>query len=159
MSTNEKSYKTGHPVLGIVLGILGIIAALLLCIFAGVIGGVIAGVLGLAAILIGLNARKYGKGIGAIITGVLAIVLAISLTVGAIDFYKEVQRRAAETGKAPLLTKYLSKPELGFFGLISSVPTDEASLQDLTNELDALTKTTLNDAETAAPAATDAPAQ
>ena len=41
MSTNEKSYKTGHPVLGIVLGILGIIAALLLCIFAGVIGGVI----------------------------------------------------------------------------------------------------------------------
>ena len=53
--------KTGHPVLGIVLGILGIIAALLLCLFTGVIGGAVAGILGLAAVPIGMTARKGGR--------------------------------------------------------------------------------------------------
>ena len=50
--------------MGIVLGILGIIAALLLCLFTGVIGGAVAGILGLAAVLIGMAARKGGRGIG-----------------------------------------------------------------------------------------------
>ena len=62
MSNYEQ--KSGHPVLGIILGILGIIAALFLCLLTGVIGGAIAGILGLAAVLTGMAARKGGKGIG-----------------------------------------------------------------------------------------------
>ena len=89
MSNYEQ--KSGHPVLGIILGILGIVAALFLCLLTGVIGGVIAGILGLAAVLTGMAARKGGKGIGAIVAGALAIILAVVLTVGSVRTFQQIQ--------------------------------------------------------------------
>lgn len=161
MSTNESSYKSGHPVLALVLGIIGIIAALLLCLLSGIIGGAIAGAFGLAALLIGISSRKYGKGMGGIVTGVIAILLAVSLTTASVNVYRELQKKAEATGVAPLMSKYLNKPELGIVGLIINIPTDEGSLDDLSKELDALSKlesSSIPEA-TAAPAPAEAPAQ
>ena len=167
MSTNENSYKSGHPVLAIVLGIIGIVAALLLCLLAGIIGGAIAGAFGLAALLIGISSRKYGKGMGGIVTGVIAILLAVALTSASVNVYRDLQKKAEATGIAPLMSKYLNKPELGIVGLILNIPKDEASLDDLSKELDALNKLESSNtpdataapapAETAAP--TEAPAK
>ena len=67
MSIYEKNYKSGHPVAGIILGVLGIAAALFLCLLTGVIGGAVAGILGVLALVLGFKARSGGRGIGAII--------------------------------------------------------------------------------------------
>ena len=137
MSTYEK--KSGHPVLGLILGILGIVVALLLCLISGVIGGAVAGVLGLAALLIGILGKKGGgKGIGAIIAGVLAVLLAVVMTISTVDAMKQWKQKAEQTGEAPLLVKYLDKPELGLLGIIVNMPKDEGSVQDLMDELEKL---------------------
>ena len=57
----EPKVKTGHPVLGILLGLLGIGAALLLTFVTGVIGGGIALLFGVLAVVLGVKARKGGK--------------------------------------------------------------------------------------------------
>ena len=77
--------KKGHPVLGIVLGILGLAAALLLPFLTGVIGGAIGVILGAAGLLLGLSSRRGGKGMGAVVFGALAIVLSLTMTVSSIS--------------------------------------------------------------------------
>ena len=150
--------KTGHPVLGIVLGILGIIAALLLCLFTGVIGGAVAGILGLAAVLIGMAARKGGRGIGAIVAGALAIILAVVLTVGSVQTFRKIQDEASKyIDEAPLVVKCLDKPYLGLVGMIINLPKDEGTIQELTDQFNLLKEKTEGKADTAAaPAETTA---
>ena len=127
--------KQGHPVLGIILGILGILAAIFLCLFTGIIGGAIAGILGLAAFLIGLNARKYNKGFGAIFTGALALVLAVVFTIVSINTFKEIRNEASRYAeKAPLVVKCLDNPYLGIIGMIIKLPKDEGSAQELLDQ-------------------------
>ncbi len=160
MSDYNYEQKTGHPVLGIVLGILGILCALLLTIVAGLIAGIIAGVLGLIAVLLGAAARKSGRGMGAIITGILAVALAVVMTVSVITVFREVQTKAEKyQAEAPLVVKCLNKPELALLGMILSMPKDEGSIQDLTeqfNRLKELDPETFQD-RTAAPETTKAP--
>ena len=152
MSNYEQ--KSGHPVLGIILGILGIIAALFLCLLTGVIGGAIAGILGLAAVLTGMAARKGGKGIGAIVAGALAIILAVVLTVGSVRTFEQIQKEASQYAEeAPLVVKCLDKPYLGMIGMIINLPKDEASVQELTDQFNLLKdKLDGNSVATAAPA-------
>lgn len=155
--TYTKQY--GHPVLGIVLGILGIIAALLLCVVSGVVGGAIAGVLGLAALLTGLNARKGGKGVGAIVLGILAVVLAISLTVGTVNLFRGVRKEAARYAEeAPLVVRSLEKPEFGFVGMFLNLPNDEGTLDELTRQFNLVKDKVSSGAVPAATAAPEAPA-
>ena len=158
MSTNEKSYKSGHPVLAIVLGIVGIVAALL-SIFTGIIGGAIGGAFGLAALLIGISSRKYGKGLGGIVTGVIALLLAVTITSAAIGFYKGMQESAAKHKDiAPLVNNYLDQPELGLVGMFIDVSKNHESLDQLSKEIDALSKLSETSDAPSTPAATDAPA-
>ena len=125
----------GHPVLGVVLGILGIAAALALCLFTGIIGGIIAGALGLSAFLLGVTARKSNKGYGAIAAGALALVLAILLTVGSVRTFTEIQQEASNyADEAPLFVRSLSKPYLGIVGMIFSMPKDEGTVQELVDQ-------------------------
>ena len=71
MSTVNGNNKIGHPVAGIVLGILGIAIALLMTLLFGVIAGAVAGVLGIVAALLGYSAHKRGnRGVGAIVAGI-----------------------------------------------------------------------------------------
>ena len=133
MSNYEK--KSGHPVLGLILGILGILAALLFCFLAGVIGGAIAGILGLAAVLTGFAARKGGRGIAAIVVGFLAIILAVVMTVGSVNTYQNIRNEAAKyADEAPLVVKSLDKPYLGIVGMIINLPKDEGSAQEMIDQ-------------------------
>ncbi len=127
---SRDGYKTGHPVLGIVLGILGIVIALLLILLTGVIGGGVACLLGLAAVLIGVFAVKGGRrggGIASTVIGVLAIVLAVTLTFSAFAVFNEAKKEAQGNPNTPLLARYLDKPGLGFLGILTSIPDGEAT--------------------------------
>ena len=136
--------KKGHPVLGIVLGILGIAAALILCLLAGWIGGAVALVFGVIALLLGIFAVKGGKkggGIGSIVCGVLAIVLAIVMTFTTIGALTEM-KKFATAEETPLMAKYLDNPNLGFLGVVLNIGNDlegkdETARDDLANKLKA----------------------
>ena len=139
----SNSTGNGHPILGVVLGIFGILAALLLTLTTGIVGGGIAIILGLIAVLLGLKARKLGgKGIGAIIVGAIAVILAISMTVSSISAMKAMKTEAAK--KNLDIAKYIDKPYLGLMGVIMSLPKDEATLNELMEQLNSLSETETN---------------
>ncbi len=136
---NDQKAKTGHPVLGILLGILGICAALLLTFLTGIVGGSLAFLLGLAALLLGMKARNgKGRGIGAIAAGALAVVLAVLLTAGSVSSFRTLYTEAVTTNMAPLVARYLDKPYLGLAGMLLNAPAEEADAREMIRQLDAL---------------------
>lgn len=157
--SNYEGKQGGHPVLGIVLGILGILAAIFLCLFTGIIGGAIAGILGLAAFLIGLSARKYSKGFGAIFTGAVALILAVVFTIVSVNTFKEIRNEASKySEKAPLVVKSLDNPYLGIIGMIIKLPKDEGSAQELLDQFHYIEDEMKKEKNTTT-AATEAPAE
>jgi len=136
--------KKGHPVLGIILGAIGIIIAVTLCLLTGVIGGAVALILGLIALLLGISAVKGGKkggGIGSIVVGAIAILLAVIMTFTTVVLFKEMQRRANETPQTPLMAKYLNDPYTGFVGMVLNMSKDnlnDAKAEELKAEMDYL---------------------
>ena len=89
--TTEFSPKT-HTVLAVVLGILGILIGFLLTFVGGVVAGALALILGVAALLIGVKDYKATKkGMGSIIVGVLAILVAIVMTVTSTAIFSALQ--------------------------------------------------------------------
>ena len=154
--------KGGHPILAVVLGVIGIIIALLLTMFFGVIAGGAALLLGVIAILLGFSARKKsGQGLGGIIAGALAAVLAIVMTVSSINAFGAIKKEAAKYNDvAPLVVKSLDNTYLGILGMFVNMPQDEGTLQELVDQYKVLDEIINkgNDSGAAAPAATDAPA-
>ncbi len=140
MRNPEKTYKAEHPVAGVILGILGIGAALVLCLLAGVIGGAIAVILGVLALLLGFQARKSGKGLGAILTGVVALVMAVVMTFSSIGIMGVIREKAEASGVAPLIAKYSDKPCLGLMGFVLSAANHQEDLEALNKEMSALTE-------------------
>ena len=128
--------KRGHPVLAIVLGILGILIAFFLTLIGGVIAGAVALILGVVALLLGISGRKAGgSGLGGIIIGALAIILAVAMTFGTISTFTEIQKQAEKyADEAPLVVKSLKSPYLGMVGMMVNVPKDEGSLDELTKQ-------------------------
>ena len=121
MSNVNVNTKVGHPVVGILLGIAGIAVALLMTLLFGVIAGVVSGVLGIGAVLLGYFARKKGtRGMGAIVTGTLAIVLAISMTFASAGILKTMKDVAVQSGVAPTFAKYMEDPYLGIAGMAAN---------------------------------------
>lgn len=136
---NEAIYKSGHPVLGLVLGILGILIGLFLCLVAGIVTGAVAFLLGVLAIILGIGAKKnQNGGVGAIIVGVLAIVVSIASTLFITGTFQMLREKAVETQTAPLVEKYLDKPYLGIMGVAMNMPKDEAGIQELVDQLNKL---------------------
>ena len=130
--------KKGHPLLGLILGFLGITSALLLAIYTGVIGGGIALILGLAAVIIGARAGRCGRGIPPIIAGVLSIMLGGVMSVISVSAVEILHKRAVETGQAPLVAEYAENPFFGIMGVVLKIPKDEAVVQELMNQIDAM---------------------
>ena len=99
---------------------------------------------GLIAILLGVLARsKGGKGVGAIVTGILAVVLAVVMTSTSIGLVKTLQDIAKDHADvAPHVSKYIGEanPNMGFVGVVFNIPQDEASLQEILDELNELNK-------------------
>ena len=156
MSNYNYEKKSGHPVLGIVLAILGVLIALFFALFAGIAGGAVAGVLGLIAVLLGISARG-GKGITSIVLGAIAIILAVSLTIGSVALLNKARETAASNPETPLLAKYLDNPNMGLIGIVLNIAKDggdTTNLDALKKELDIVN----SGISGTAPAATEAPA-
>ena len=130
--------KTGHPILGVILGLLGIAAAVLLAFITGVIGGGLAAILGLAALLLGIQALKGGRGIPAMLAGIVAIALAVIMTYSAIASVNLIKEKALQNEATPLVAKYADKPYLGVLGIIMNMPKDEGSIQELVDQINLL---------------------
>ena len=134
----SNSTRTGHPVLGIILGIVGILAALVLVIFTGIIGGGIALSLGLAAIIVGISSKKNcGKGICAVFFGVIAVLISVVFTLGTIFLIKGLQQKAVYSGSE--LSKYMNRPYLGLMGIANDIP-DSKNFNEVLNQLLELSK-------------------
>lgn len=132
----KNEHKKGHPVLGVVLGIMGMLAGAL-GFLTGIIGGGIALLIGVTALILGIMAGK--RGAVAIIAGLLAIVVAVGGTMGGIGMVEQLREKAEKSGQAPLIAKYAGeKPYLGVLGLAMSIPEGEGDLQAMVNEINAL---------------------
>ncbi len=138
--------KTGHPVAGIVLGILGILFGLMLPLLCGLIGGGLGLLLGIGAVLLGVFAANCGKKTAAIVLGAIAILVSIGMCVMSVNLMKELKVKAEQSGVAPTFTQYANNPYMGLIGIIAGMPQDEANLNKVMEEFDQLNK--LNDAET-----------
>ena len=138
MSTYENKNKIGHPVLGIVLAVLGIGIAVLFTLLFGIIAGAAAAILGIVGILLGVGARKGGRGIGAIVTGSVAILAAVVMMFTTVSAMNLMHKAALETGKAPVFAECFESPYLGLSSVIYKVAGDEAKTKALMDEMEAL---------------------
>lgn len=124
-------------VFGVILGILGLIAAVIATLAGGWIGGAIAIVLGAVAVCLGMLARKKnGKGgMGAIVTGILAVVIAFALIFAVQNLMKTMKDKIMENPelqltKFPTVSKYIEKADtntglVGFVGSMAVSITEE----------------------------------
>ena len=144
MSTVNVNNQAGHPVAGIVLGILGISVALLMTLLFGVIAGAVAGVLGIGAALLGISAHKRGnRGAGAIVAGVLALVLAVSMTFTTVGMMKHLKATADASGVAPNFARYMDNPYPGLSSVVANAVNDSKNpdaVKTIQGELEALNK-------------------
>ena len=138
MNLSEKSNKAGHPVLGIVLGVFGIVTAMLLGFVTGVIAGGLALLLGTLAVILGIKARKAGRGMGAIITGVLAVMTAVTMTMSAMSVIGTIKQEAVKKGNAPLVVQCADYPWLGLTGFIRSAAEKDVDPEELGKQLNLL---------------------
>ena len=138
MSTNENTNKIGHPVLGIVLAVLGIGIAVLFTLLFGIIAGAAAAILGIVGILLGVGARKGGRGIGAIVTGSVAVLAAVVMMFTTVSAMNLMHKAALETGKAPVFAECFESPYLGLSSVIYKAAGDEAKTKALMDEMEAL---------------------
>ena len=144
MSTVNANNNVGHPVAGIVLGILGIVIALLMTLLFGVIAGAVAGILGIGAVLLGYSAHKRGnRGVGAIVSGVCAFVLAVAMTFTSVGMMKHLKATADASGVAPNFTRYMDNPCLGLSSVVANAVNDSKdpdAIKTIQGELEALNK-------------------
>lgn len=126
----------------VILGILSLVISVLGTFLFGNLGAIFAGMLAAAAIAVGfLRIRKQGKGgIGAfgILSGVIAVCLALLVSRGMTGALTELHTKALEAKPDGLWVQVAEQTDDGFLGMISRMPKDEANLQLLMDELNEL---------------------
>ena len=129
-------------ILAVILGILAVACAFFATALFGTTGGIIAAVLAAVAIVLGiLKRKKAGKGgIPAIVIGALAVILAFSMTNMWSNAYKELHQKAVELKPDGLWAQASENTNGGLMGIISQLPTDEASLNAFVEEMNELNK-------------------
>ena len=131
-------------ILGVILGILAVVCAALATFLFGTTGCIIAVVLAAVAILLGVLKRRNDKkgGIAAIVIAVLAIIIAFGMNNTWSNMFKELHNKAVETMPDGLWAQASDDANGGLMGVISKIPTDEASLNALVEEMNQLNKLT-----------------
>ena len=104
----------------------------------GIIAGAAAAILGIVGILLGVGARKGGRGIGAIVTGSVAVLAAVVMMFTTVSAMNLMHKAALETGKAPVFAECFESPYLGLSSVIYKVAGDEAKTEALMDEMEAL---------------------
>ncbi|MBQ3669050.1 MAG: hypothetical protein II920_07480 [Clostridia bacterium] len=124
-----KKRRNALSVTGTIIALIGLLAAPLTGFIAGTTGAIICTVIaGVGALLAVISLAKGGKGIGAVVMAVIAILLAFSLASAANGFIETVHSKAVELGNAPLVEKYMAPNKLGFVGCVLRIPNDDADL-------------------------------
>ena len=131
-------------VLAVFLGILAVICSFFVTALFGTTGGIITAVLGAAAIVLGVLKRKKDQkgGIPAIVIGVLALILALSMTTMWSNAFKALHQKAVELKPDGLWAQVSEKTDGGIIGIIRELPTDDASLNAFVEEMNELNKLT-----------------
>ena len=131
-------------ILAVILGLLAIVCSLLATALFGTTGGIITAVLAAAAIVLSILKRKKDKkgGIPAIVIGILAAILAFSMTSMWSNAFKELHQKAVEFKPDGLWAQVSENTDGGMMGIISQLPTDEASLNAFVEEMNELNKLT-----------------
>ena len=131
-------------ILAVILGLLAIVCSLLATALFGTTGGIITAVLAAVAIVLGILKRKKDKkgGIPAIVIGILAAILAFSMTSMWSNAFKELHQKAVEFKPDGLWAQVSENTDGGMMGIISQLPTDEASLNAFVEEMNELNKLT-----------------
>ena len=129
-------------IFGVILGIIAILSGLLATFIFGTTGLIITLVLAAAAIALGIIKRVRTKkgGIPAIVIGVLALLIGF----GANNFwgtmFQSLHDRAVEYMPDSLWAEVSEDYTHGVMGIVSNLPTDEASLNKIIDEMNQLTK-------------------
>lgn len=131
-------------ILGVILGIAAVVCALLGTFLFGTTGAIIAAVLAAAAIVLAfLKRKKDGKGgIVGIVIGVLAVILAFSMSSTWSNAFKELHKKAVEYKPDGLWAQVSEDTNNGLMGIIKNLPTDEATMNALVDEMNELNKLT-----------------
>ena len=131
-------------ILGVILGIAAVVCALLGTFLFGTTGAIIAAVLAAAAIVLALLKRKKdGKGgIAAIAIAVVAVILAFSMSSTWSNAFKELHKKAVEYKPDGLWAQVSEDTGNGLMGIIKNLPTDEATMNALVDEMNELNKLT-----------------
>ena len=127
----------------VILGLLGILLALLATFLFGTVGGVIAGALGVLAIVLGFLKRRRDQkgGIPAIVIGTLALILAFAMTSVWSGMFEIVHEQALKYKPDGLWAQVSEDANSGIMGLVSRMPKDdEATMQALVDEMNELSK-------------------
>ena len=129
-------------ILGVILGIVAVACAVLATALFGTTGCIITVVVAVVAALLGVLKRKKDRkgGIAAIVIAVLAILMAFGLTNTWANVYKTVHDKAVELMPDGLWAQASEDNKHGLMGIISKLPTDDASLNKLVEEMNALNK-------------------
>ena len=134
-------------ILAVIIAVLAVACALLATFLFGGTGAVVAAVVAAAAIILGfLKRKKDGKGgITAIVIGVLAIVLAFAMSGTWSNAFKELHDKAVDFKPDGIWAQASEDYNNGIMGIIKNLPTDEASLNKVVEEMNELNK--LNEAK------------
>ncbi|MBQ9324603.1 MAG: hypothetical protein IJ246_02415 [Clostridia bacterium] len=129
-------------ILGVILGILAVLCALLATFLFGTTGTVIAVVLAAAAIILAVVKRSKDKkgGIPAIVIAVFAVILAFSMSSAWSKVFSDMHKTAVEFKPDGLWAQASEDSSGGLFGIIKKLPQDEASLNALVQEMNELNK-------------------
>ena len=131
-------------ILGVILGIVAVLLALLGTFLFGTTGMIIAVAVAAMAIVLALLKRKKDKkgGIAAIVICVLAIILAFSMNSIWSRAFTELHTKAMEVKPDGLWAQVSENASGGLMGIISKLPQDEASMNALVEEMNELNKLT-----------------
>ena len=129
-------------ILAVILAILALLCAVLATVLFGTTGAIIATVLAVAAVALAVFKRiKTQKGgIAAIVIAVLSVILAFALSGTWSAFFKELHTKAVEQMPDSIWAQVSENYNDGVMGIIRNLPTDEASLNKLMDEMNELNK-------------------
>ena len=129
-------------ILAVILAIIAVLSGFLATLLFGTTGFIITLVLAAAAIALAIVKRvKAGKGgIPAIVIAVLAILIGFGLSNLWSSIFHTLHDRAVENMPDSLWAQVSEDYSHGMMGIVANVPTDEASINKLVDEMSQLAK-------------------
>ena len=120
------------------------VITLLMLLLLVVIAGAVAVISGSGAVLLGYSAHKRGnRGVGAIVSGVCAFVLAVAMTFTSVGMMKHLKATADASGVAPNFARYMDNPCLGLSSVVANAVNDSKdpdAIKTIQGELEELNK-------------------